>query len=311
MTGRLIQISGVIVDHIYWVDALPAAGSEALVCRSRLCAGGGFNAMAAARRAGMQVTYYGTLGTGPFADIAADALAAEGIQTPRPRLPGLDQGCCTVLIDNKGERTFIASEGADGVMTDADLASIDPGPADILILSGYALGYRASCGSLTRWLLTNPPNLLWDPSPLVAQIPGETRAAALNAAAWISANSVEAAFLTGHTNPAKSAGALSDRPGGAIVRDGANGCYMALPGQPTRHIPGYPVRAIDTNGAGDAHIGAFIAALSRGENPAEAARLANMAAALSTTIEGPSTAPTLAQAMAALAAPIPQHRRRP
>ena len=52
----------------------------------------------------------------------------------------------------------------------------------------------------------------------------------------------------------------------------------------------HPVHAIDTNGAGDAHVGSFIAALARGARPAAAARHANVAAALATTREGPATA---------------------
>lgn len=299
---RLIQLSGVIIDHIYWVVEVPQPGSEAIVHRSSLTPGGGFNAMVAARRCGMVVAYGGSLGTGPFADLADKALKSHGISTLRPRLAAQDQGCCTVLIDATGERSFIAAEGADGTITDADLALIHPDPGDYLLLSGYALGYKASRDALTRWLHTQPKNLIFDPSPLVAQIPAPTLQATLNAAQWISANAAEAATLT-QQPPAIAAQTLSNRPGGAIVRDGANGCYLAQHGQPAQHIPAYKVTALDTNGAGDSHIGAFIAALARGDSPAHAARLANIAAALSTTKEGPSTAPTLDRVLAALAHP--------
>lgn len=303
MTGRLVQLSGVIVDHIYWVEAVPAPGTEAIVSRVALCAGGGFNAMVAARRSGLQVAYAGTLGTGPFAGIVAEALAAEGIEVLRPRLAGQDQGCCTCLIDRAGERTFIASSGADGVVTDRDLSAVKPAPDDWCLLSGYALGYRQSREALTRWLEAAPRGLrlVFDPSPLVAEIPEPTRAAALKAAAWISANRAEAAFLAGNPDPALAAEALArGRAGGAVVRDGANGCYMATHGKDATHVPGHAVTVKDTNGAGDAHIGAFIAALDRGETPLRAARFANIAAALSTTKEGPSTAPELNEVLAIL-----------
>lgn len=303
MTGRLVQLSGVIVDHIYWVKEVPAPGAEAIVSRAALCAGGGFNAMVAARRAGLAVAYAGTLGTGPFAGIAAEALVAEGIRVLRPRLAGRDQGCCTCLIDLAGERTFIASSGADGVVTDQDLLSVKPREGDWFLLSGYALGYRHSREALTRWLEAAPPglNLVFDPSPLVAEIPERSRAAALKAAAWISANRTEAAFLTDLSDPAAAAEALAKgRPGGAVVRDGANGCHVAAQGGHAVHIPGHAVIVKDTNGAGDAHIGAFIAALVRGEPPLRAARFASIAAALSTTREGPSTAPHLTEVLAIL-----------
>ncbi len=138
---RLIQLSGVIVDLVYRVDKVPDPGTEAIVQGFALTPGGGLNAMVAARRMGLRVDYGGTLGTGPFADLVARALAAEGIGVIRPRLPGLDQGCCTVLVDAQGERSFIAAAGADGVVSDADLAAIHPQAEDAVLLSGYALSY--------------------------------------------------------------------------------------------------------------------------------------------------------------------------
>ncbi len=305
MTGRLIQLSGVVIDHVYRVARIPGPGEEAVVRSALLTPGGGFNAMVAARRMGLAVAYAGTLGTGPFADLAAAALAAEGIAVLRPRLPGRDQGVCTVLVDDAGERSFVALEGADGVMTDADLAGLRPGPQDWLLLSGYALHYRESREALTRWLGTLPrgTRLVFDPSPLVAELAAPAREAALAAALWVSANAAEAAVLTGTDAPAAAARALAaGRPaeGGALVRRGAAGCVLARPGGEPRALPGFPVAAVDTTGAGDTHLGAFVALLAQGEAPEAAARLANVAAALSVTRPGPATAPTRAEALAAL-----------
>jgi sugar/nucleoside kinase (ribokinase family) len=72
-------------------------------------------------------------------------------------------------------------------------------------------------------------------------------------------------------------------------------------------IGGFAVVAIDTNGAGDAHVGAFLAALSAGLAPDAAARHANAAAALAVTRDGPATAPTRAEVDALLEAAVP-HR---
>lgn len=307
MSGRLIQLSGVIVDHIYRVEAVPQPGQEARVLASSMAAGGGFNAMVAARRFGMEVVYAGGLGTGPFAELTARALRAEGISLLRTPTPGLDQGCCTTLVDAAGERTFVAAEGADGWTGDDDLARVGATSADWLLLSGYALGYRNSREALARWLSASTGlRLVFDPSPLVTAIPAPILAAARRAALWISANAAEAEAMTGLADPARAAEALASdcRPeGGALVRDGAQGCHLALPGTASLHLHAHPVTAIDTNGAGDAHIGAFIASLSRGMAPADAAHMANVAAALSTTQEGPSTAPTLKAVLAVMAEP--------
>jgi sugar/nucleoside kinase (ribokinase family) len=77
-----------------------------------------------------------------------------------------------------------------------------------------------------------------------------------------------------------------------LVRTGPGGCLIARPGAGVVAVPGFAVDVVDTNGAGDAHSGAFIAALAAGAADTAAARRANAAAALSVTRRGPATAPT-------------------
>jgi sugar/nucleoside kinase (ribokinase family) len=62
-------------------------------------------------------------------------------------------------------------------------------------------------------------------------------------------------------------------------------------GSEVAHVPGVPVTIADTTGAGDAHLGAFIAWLAAGRDPEAAARRANVVAALTVTRRGPATSP--------------------
>ena len=78
---------------------------------------------------------------------------------------------------------------------------------------------------------------------------------------------------------------------------------MRLATAASQTIPGFKVAAIDTNGAGDTHIGAFVSALARGMAPFEAARYANAAAAISVTRHGGSSAPTDAEIQTFLSRP--------
>ncbi len=293
MNGTLLQLSGVIVDLIYWIEAMPKAGDEAVVDDFAMMPGGGFNAMVAAKRAGMETVYGGGIGKGPFAEIVRKRLEDEGIAVLQPVFDEMDQGCSTVLVDRSGERSFIAREGADGQMA---LESLENLPIDSFawtVLSGYALDYVGSRDSFRTWMTGRKslPNLVFDPSPVVATIAPETLRAALACAAWISANRHEAQVLTGEADPMRAAARLAEgRQGGALVRSGADGCVLATAGLVHR-LPGHPVTPIDTNGAGDTHVGSFIAALATGVPPVDAARYANVAAALSTTERGSATAP--------------------
>ena len=53
-----------------------------------------------------------------------------------------------------------------------------------------------------------------------------------------------------------------------------------------RHVPSYPVQAVDTTGAGDAFIGSFASFLAEGCGEADAVARANLYAALSTLSHG-------------------------
>ncbi|WP_034301827.1 sugar kinase [Herbaspirillum sp. RV1423] len=63
---------------------------------------------------------------------------------------------------------------------------------------------------------------------------------------------------------------------------GKEGCYVATPTE-RRMVAAYAVDAIDATGAGDCFGGAFVSQLVAGKNPFDAARYANVAAAISTT----------------------------
>ncbi|MBX2886794.1 MAG: hypothetical protein KTR32_43005 [Granulosicoccus sp.] len=298
MTDHLLQLSGIIVDLIYEVEKVPLAGEEAIVNDLYMSAGGGFNAMVAARRAQMPATYGGSLGQGPLADMVRQQLCKEDISTLQVTQGARDQGCCTVLVDASGERTFIAKEGAEGTVSTEQLAQINPTRFNWVLVSGYTLVYKQSRDAVAEWIdqLPSSSKLVFDPCPLVASIPKPLLHKVMNKCSWLSCNMLEARHLSDTTDAAAAATQLlNSQPNltGVVVRQGELGCVLATSSDNPLTIPGYPVSAIDTNGAGDAHIGTFIATLAGGAEPEAACTIANAAAALSTTFKGPATTPPL------------------
>ncbi|SEA79878.1 sugar kinase [Paraburkholderia sartisoli] len=74
---------------------------------------------------------------------------------------------------------------------------------------------------------------------------------------------------------------LTQGPRVVALKLGKEGSYVATPHE-RRVVPGRVVQAVDATGAGDCYGGAFIARIVAGDDPFEAARYANAAAALST-----------------------------
>jgi sugar/nucleoside kinase (ribokinase family) len=116
---------------------------------------------------------------------------------------------------------------------------------------------------------------------------------------WLSCNAYEAGAIAGHGTVKEIAARLLSQhcpnASGVVIREGERGCLVCLANGEARQISPFAVDAVDTNGAGDTHVGAFVSALSRGTDPFEAARYANAAAAISVTRHGGSSAPTHAE----------------
>ena len=303
--SRLVSVGNVIVDIVMRIGALPEPGGDVIADGSEITAGGGLNTMVAARRDGMDVVFAGQYGTGPFGNVVRQALEESGVTVVQPGLADVDSGYCVALVDATTERTFVTSVGAEGHLTRADLDRVELLDDDIVFVSGYGLAHAVNGAAIADWLGTVPSSVrvVFDPSPLVDTLPAAVLAAVSARSDVVSANSREARLLspTSATLAEAAAAIAAAVRGTALVRDGADGCWVVESGSEPVLVPGFPVVAVDTNGAGDAHDGVLAAALGRGVSLQDAVRRANAAAALAVTRTGPATAPTADETDALLA----------
>ena len=295
--ARLILVDSVVVDVVLNVDSLPERGSDTLAEHSDSFAGGGFNVMAAASRLGLASVYGGVVGLGPFAMIAQEAMREEAIVVATAPNDDLDTGFVVAIVEDGGERTFLTSVGAEATLSTSQLDDLDVNESDFVYFSGYALLHESNARALIAFLQRIPPKacFLFDPAPIVGDISEDLLEAVFERVDWFSCNAREASILTDAADVDVAARALRARMGrgGAIVRIGAAGCVVALSELHSEIVPGFVVESVDTNGAGDCHVGAFAARLALGRPPLEAALWANAAAAMSVTKHGPATGPTL------------------
>ncbi|PTT33529.1 PfkB family carbohydrate kinase [Pseudomonas sp. HMWF021] len=296
---KMLHTGQVIIDLVMAVDQLPQIGGDVLAQSAAFEAGGGFNVMAAAVRNGLPVVYLGRHGTGRFGDLARQAMNAEGIhigiQTPAQR----DTGICVALTDASAERSFISYIGAEGEVTEEDLNSVAAEAGDYVYVSGYSLLHAGKAQALLDWTLALPEGIsvVFDPGPLVESPDSPLMRALLPRIDVWTSNSVEALRFTGAADIAAALDRLAEHlPKDVlmVVRDGPQGCWIQQAGE-RRQVSGFAVKAVDSNGAGDAHAGVFVAGLAQGLNALEAALRANAAAALAVTRWGPATAPGAAE----------------
>ncbi|HEY2597874.1 MAG TPA: PfkB family carbohydrate kinase [Candidatus Dormibacteraeota bacterium] len=292
---RLVSHGSIPVDLAIGLPRLPERGGDVLATWSAKNAGGGFNVLSAAVRLGLPAIYAGPHGTGPFGDIVRAALAAEGIACLQRQTPALDTGFCVVLVEGgaDGERTFVTVAGADAVVDSSVLRAIAYREGDAVYVSGYDLAYPGAGIAVAEHVagLQAGHLLVFDPGPLVAEIPAKLLASVLERADVVSLSTREAGMLGG-------AETLLARlhPGAAIVlRAAEDGASIMRAGVASVPVPGVGVPVVDSTGAGDVHVGALLAGLAVGLDLPEATLLANRAAAYSVGQRGPAAGPTQEQ----------------
>ena len=297
--SRLIHTGQVIVDLVMQIDTLPAPGGDVLAHNASFEVGGGFNVMAAARRSGMRVVYPGGHGHSRFGDMARQVLALEGVEIAGPEVVDRDTGLCVAIVDASAERTFVSHMGAESVLERHVLDALSVSAHDIVYVSGYSLMLAEKGAVLVDWLehLPSETRVAFDPGPLVDAIDATLLARMLAVVSIWTSNRVEALRFanTDNFDAAFDSIIARLRTGAlAIVRDSASGCHLRV-GETRDHVPGFAVKAVDSNGAGDAHAGVFLATLATGADARTAARRANAAAAIAVTRYGPATSPDAAE----------------
>lgn len=254
--------------------------------------GDAMNVAVAARRLGAATAVITKLGADPFGDEIEGLLRREqvdiGAVTRHPTAPtGI-----YLVTHGKGGHSFsyYRTGSAASLMTPADVPDALVASAKYLHVSGISQAISETARNAVDQAIaiahranvplsydTNLRKRLW---AVEAARPVIDRTA--RHARFLKTSLEDSEALLGLSDPARIAGHfLGLGCQIVVVTLGKAGVHLAqASGQET--ITGFPVEAVDATGAGDAFTGAFLTELVAGRNPAQAARFANAAAALST-----------------------------
>jgi 2-dehydro-3-deoxygluconokinase len=294
---------------------------EALFELNEASAGGSFtpgfggdtsNAMIAAARSGASTGYFTAVGADRFGRSLVELWRDEGVDASRVIVNGgAHTGLYFVTHGPDGhEFSYLRAGSAASRLTEADIPADYIGTARILHVSGIsqAISSSAADAVFAAIDIARSRNILvsYDTNLRLKLWPA-TRARAVIHEAMKSVDIAlpgldDAQRLTGLEQP----DAIVDfylRLGARIVglTLGRDGALVATP-QRRERVASIKVDAVDATGAGDAFDGAFLAEYLRAGDPFQAARFANVAAALSTRGYGAvPPLPTRAQTLAALA----------
>jgi ribokinase len=252
---------------------LPAPGETVVGTRFEHGPGGkGANQAIGARRLGTDVLFVTRLGADAFGDQARSILLAEGL--PEGGITTDDQnptGIALILVDDAGQNAISVAPGANASLSGPDvLGRYGPDLRDCKYLL-MQLECRAELAvELSSWGRDAGCVSILNPAPARPLPP-----AALAAFDIITPNEGELATLAASLGLALGPADVLARQlleygvRDVVVTLGERGALWASAAG-LRYFDAYPVRAIDTTGAGDAFNAGLAAALVRGE-PMESA----------------------------------------
>lgn len=244
--------------------------------------GNGANTSYTLAKLGVNVRLIGIVSSDAKGQELLAALDTAGVDTTAIGRSALPTTCTVALVHPSGSRAFLHRPGSSGDL-ERDAIIFDHGSAfsHFHFANPFALPkVRLGGGDIMRAArqagLTTSLDSGWDSRGRWIEDIGPC----LPYTDLLFVNEHEGEMLTGKQGVDACAVALRDAGASTvIVKLGERGCEI-FDEIGAQHVPGFPVKAVDSTGAGDCFAGAFLAALSRGADYLSAARLANAAGAM-------------------------------
>ena len=282
---RIAVVGSANVDLTTFTNQFPKPGETIFGQKFDLGFGGkGANQAVAARLCGAEVFMVARVGSDLFGPATIENFRRQGIDpTHVKQVEGLSSGVAPIFVEPNGQNRILVVKGANDALKpdDVDAAAEMLKSADCIVLQFeipletvyYTVGFARQNG--IRCILNPAPAQPVDMGALKNLdyfVPNENEAENITGS---QVRSVEDA-----TNCAGKLVAAGIRR--VIITLGANGSLLCSR-EGSEHVAAFPVKAVDSSGAGDAFIGSFAVFLGEGVPEKEAVLRANLYAGLSTT----------------------------
>lgn len=309
----VVVLGSLNMDLSVNVPAIPRPGETILGGPVTQMPGGkGANQAVAASRLGGDVRLIGRLGRDEMADRIRAVLLDAGVDLTYVRpLDDVMSGLAFVTVDQHGENAIVVSPGANGQLSPAD---VDLDAAALVRASIAVTQLETPLETVARFAEVCKDHdvaLVLNAAPY-RSLPDSL----LRRCSYLILNRDEAAALTGIAirRRADAYEALTEAAvrgaGSVVITLGGDGC-VALAGRYYVELDAYQVPVVDTSGAGDAFVGAFAVALSRGRGFEDALIFAAAAGAVTCAHAGAQSLLTSDETEQLIEQQVPVPRRAP
>ena len=267
----------------HWMGPFPSGAPAILADQAALC--------------GTDVSLVGTVGADEFGESCLARLHASGVRLDHVRVDEHGTtGVAFVSYSGTGSRSFIfhLAEAASGRFrlndVEAGLSGMDC--VHVMGSSAFSTGALEAIAEVFDGASARGIRVSFDPNIRPEMLTHEEYVQALRrilgGAQIVLASEGELQTLLGEATDAECAAQLT---GGAaevvVIKRGARGASLFLPGHSELSMPGLPVETVDPTGAGDCFGGTFLALYLGGMEASEALLYANIAGAMAVQRRGP------------------------
>jgi sugar/nucleoside kinase (ribokinase family) len=287
MKPRILVIGDVMTDVVVRPEGPLARGSDRRASITLEPGGSAANQAAWLASFGAGVDFVARVGA---ADVESETarFAAIGVT---PHLVGdrtHETGRLIALIDKDGERSFLTDRGANEKLEASDIPDALIEGAAHIHLSGYSFfapSPRAAVLDVMRRAAVKPISVDPASAEFLREAGADKFLAWTRGATILFPNEEEAAVLAGSADPETQCARLAALYPLVVVKRGAAGAE-AVEGARRWRVAAPKVEAVDTTGAGDAFVAAFLAARLNGADIQAALERAAAAGAAASTITG-------------------------
>lgn len=277
---NVVNFGSLNIDHVYAVDHFCRAGETIHTKSYTQNAGGkGLNQSIAVSRSGQKVHHAGLLG--PEGARLAELLSGSGVDLRYLKHTDVPQGHAVIQVQPDGQNCIFLYGGSNQAVTlqEIDEVLMQLNAGDYLLLQNEV----ANLTYLLRAAARRGLRVVLNASP----ISDELLNADLSGVDWLVVNEIECAAMAGCGDAQAGYETLKQRyPSlGILLTLGSEGSVSWKDGTEVRQCA-YPVKAVDTTGAGDTFMGYFVGCLAQGMERQTAMQYASMASAISVTRPG-------------------------
>lgn len=281
-------IGSTCVDIIINIPHLPVTQEDIHPTSQSMALGGcAHNVAYIVRLLDAPCTHISPVGTGMYGDYVEKLLTLEGAPVT-VRVPDKENGCCYCLVEDSGERTFMAYHGAEYTFYKEWMEPYNSKDFDLCYVCGIEI--EEPTGKNILEYLEENPNLqvFFAPGPRLKHIPQEKIGRVLALKPMLHINELEAVALSGKDDITEAGRHLHSITNNAVIITlGVQGTFCIESNGSEHMIPSLPAEhVVDTIGAGDSHAGTVIACLTKDMSLVDAVAYANKVAAAVVGVQG-------------------------